>query len=361
MVEMVMLTCALSCYGIFDQELERFGQLMSTGKNQDKLCKIYLHLYQAIRADEFSKELAEKMMPQLRKQQDLGKKIWGNKENPQFSFEFHILQDQMQSSAKTLENLTNSGKDLYLDVFRRFKSFPFFQNIANWFYPFSALHKEAQRILKGKQASFVQYFVENSPFCDSDKWSMFFLLQSSHANVILPEGFEKSAMPMSKVTWDSVCYDYIHDLYRFYFCSAHSIGCPNPFKLHVDPFTFPTLFKGLDDTHKLVMAEILMNNGGHQSAIEIINAQPVIDFKCHKMLAHCYQHQKDLGQAALHYECCLVEKDDIKIKKRLVSCYEKSAATKQKAVDLLLNLAEQDNKNELKYLFRCATCLMELN
>ena len=78
------------------------------------------------------------------------------------------ITDKMQE----LSRMQAEGSDVFLSSFARLKSFPFFNDVANWFVPFTPRHSSIFRVFAGNSGSMLLSMVDRTgAFCDSDKFS----------------------------------------------------------------------------------------------------------------------------------------------------------------------------------------------
>ncbi len=357
MVAMVLLCFILTRYGIFSKELADFGNIIKKSGYQDKLVHVYHSLYESKNTTKLTQQLNEKLMPQLRKEQEMGKKFMENITNSGSSSESHELNKKMEQSALIMDKLSKSGKDIYFGTFCHFKSFDFFKTVAHWFYPFNKLHSATKDTFI-KKKGYLDAFMEVCPFCESDKWSVFFIFQQAEAKLVVPEGMELRQPSSVKKEWKTYCNYYIQDLYRFYHLCIFRFEFYNPFKAVMDPTNYPILLESLDNAHQMEIAKILMNHNESCSAVNIIEKLPHDSKDDMATLAYGYMQLEEYAKAITLYQKCIVADNDTKTKKHLATCYKKHGKW-QKAAELFEEISSQDTKNEIKYLMQSAQCLIQ--
>lgn len=355
-VAMVVLCFTLNRYGIFSKEFSDFGKTIQLEENQEKLCSILRCFYESKNTIKLTQQLNERLMPELRKQQDINKKLMFDI-SIDVNEESHKLHKEMEKSAVIMDKLSKSGKDIYFGTFCHFKSFEFFRTVANWFYPFCSLHSATKDTFE-KKKGLLDAFMEICPFCDSDKWSVFLIFQKSDAKFVVPEGVELRQPGHIKKDWKTYCNYYIQDLYRFYQLSTFRFEFNNPFKSQMDPTQYPFFMGSLDNEHKMKIAKMLINHDEAQSAVDIIEHLPHNKKEDLATLAYGYMQLEQYAKAVTLYQKCDIEDNDIKNKKYLATCYKKLGKW-QKAAILLEELASQDSKLELKHLMHSAQCLIQ--
>lgn len=94
--------------------------------------------------------------------------------------------EKMEESFQKMINMQKAGSDIYFGGFSQMKRFSFFNNTANWFYPFYLEHPEISSVTDSlKSTPLLAAVLSNGPFCDSDKYS-FTLAVSSVINRLPP-------------------------------------------------------------------------------------------------------------------------------------------------------------------------------
>lgn len=87
--------------------------------------------------------------------------------------------EKMEESFQKMMNMQKAGSDIYFGGFSQMKRFPFFYNVANWFYPFYIEHPEVSRTAGNlKDTPLLTNILNNGPFCDSDKYSFTLAISS---------------------------------------------------------------------------------------------------------------------------------------------------------------------------------------
>lgn len=87
--------------------------------------------------------------------------------------------EKVEESFRKMIDMQKAGSDIYFGGFSQMKRFPFFYNIANWFYPFYLEHPGISDVVgKLKDTPLLSAVLKNGPFCDSDKYSFTLALSS---------------------------------------------------------------------------------------------------------------------------------------------------------------------------------------
>lgn len=148
--------------------------------------------------------------------------------------------EEMERKYRKMMDMQKQGSDIYFGGFSRMKTFPFFNDLCNWFAPFNAAHPAlgaARERLAG--STFLNNLMENGPFCDSDKYS--FALAIAQIMDRMPDNVKEMlnsdatlGPTMSKEEQENpayICRSYLQSLYRFFRLYRSKRDFLNPFIL----------------------------------------------------------------------------------------------------------------------------------
>lgn len=148
--------------------------------------------------------------------------------------------EEMERKYRKMMDMQKQGSDIYFGGFSKMKTFPFFNDLCNWFAPFNAAHPAlgaAREKLAG--STFLNNLMENGPFCDSDKYS--FALAIAQIMDRMPDNVKE--MLNSDATFGPtvskdeqedpayICRSYLQSLYRFFRLYRSKRDFLNPFIL----------------------------------------------------------------------------------------------------------------------------------
>lgn len=148
--------------------------------------------------------------------------------------------EEMERKYRKMMDMQKQGSDIYFGGFSKMKTFPFFNDLCNWFAPFNAAHPAlgaARERLAG--STFLNNLMENGPFCDSDKYS--FALAIAQIMDRMPDNIKE--MLNSDATFGPtvskdeqedpayICRSYLQSLYRFFRLYRSKRDFLNPFIL----------------------------------------------------------------------------------------------------------------------------------
>lgn len=148
--------------------------------------------------------------------------------------------EEMERKYRKMMDMQKQGSDIYFGGFSKMKTFPFFNDLCNWFAPFNAAHPAlgaARERLAG--SPFLNNLMENGPFCDSDKYS--FALAIAQIMDRMPDNVKEMlnsdatfGPTVSKEEQDDpayICRSYLQSLYRFFRLYRSKRDFLNPFIL----------------------------------------------------------------------------------------------------------------------------------
>ena len=210
-----------------------------------------------------------------------------NGENPEW-----MNDEKMNKKMHEMAEMQLDGADIYYSSFANLKGYAFFNQMPHWFYPFSThyLHNtQLLNVLNGSAGKILRLLLNNSPFCNSDKYSLCYTFQSlgnlggaaieEQISRQIPDGMSIDELAEEnekrQYTKSAISRYYIFDLYRFYYSYPYRLQFTNPFSLlkenPITPLSNPWLRKLLaNDKESLAQyADFLMRKEFYQTALEI--------------------------------------------------------------------------------------------
>lgn len=204
-----------------------------------RLMNAIIQFIQARETEKITKKLTEEILPEMMKLSPvIGRKInmdeWlGETEFDDKNPEWQKILDETGLTDKMQEfsELQMEGADVFHSTFSNLKSFPFFNEMSNWFLPFDTQHSHIQKLFsdENERTSLVQTMAESPFICNSDKYSFCFsmmMMPEQYRKMMISQlGAEGEEMknlqkeeqmlqPHQKET--NLSKQYIQDLYRFF-------------------------------------------------------------------------------------------------------------------------------------------------
>jgi len=319
----------------FEKSILQFIRSKETEKIQRKL------------QDEIIPEMI-KLSPNLRNKLSieslLGEGLSEDK-NPEWK---EIMKDApgLMGKMEELTEMQLEGADVFLSSFSMLKNYPFFSELANWFFPFTPDHPEIKRnpLNKemGEDLSFTQLIMKSPMLCNSDKYSFFFSILNippdykkmvSDSLKAESEQFDEIAkdesfLAHSKMA-EKIISQYVRDLYRF-------------FKIHPQHEGFEDIFAWKFDFHnKFAFSKLLRE-----------------DLKIQRSIAEFNFAKNYFIEAADIFELLLQSDENAEMLQKLAFCYQKMGNYK-KALYFYLK-ADLFDQNKLWNLKKIALCYRNL-
>lgn len=198
-----------------------------------------------LNADKDNQVIQKDIIPELLKNQDLNITRFGITEkeddpmedilNPNSSDE---RMEKLESTMRRMEKMQKEGSDIYFGGFSQMKRFTFFNDMANWFWPFFIEHPGIQDSLaKIGKGEFIKNMINSGPFCESDKYSFILTMKTvferlpENMREMMQSGYELGSMvpDADRSSGAYIRRMYLQDLYRFFRLSIHNTILKSPF------------------------------------------------------------------------------------------------------------------------------------
>ena len=194
---------------------------------------------QSHETEKITKKLTEEIIPEMMKLSPMiGKKIkldeWMgesgfDEKNPEWQ---KILDETgLTDKLKEFTELQLEGADVFHSTFSNLKSYPFFQEMSNWFMPFTPQHSSIQQLFTNRSEgiSLVESLSGSSLICNSDKYSFclsMMMMPENYRKMMISQlgaesdelknlqAEEEALKPYQKE--ETIIKQYIQDLYRFF-------------------------------------------------------------------------------------------------------------------------------------------------
>ncbi|MEG0648096.1 MAG: tetratricopeptide repeat protein, partial [Bacteroides sp.] len=267
-------------------------------------------------------------------------------------------------------------------TFSALKSFPFFREIQNWFYPFDKKHSSIIKQSKEQndQNDLLDTIIQSGLFCNNDKYSLFFIMQSfpkAQRDMVFSQLTEQQAEAFSdQAKWEelrkfndrptTVSNQYLHDLYRFYKLNQRRMEFTDIFKEKIALYQVPLLKGMLYHPDFLIhLAHYHLSKEHWNEAVELY--QQVLTMKeCPEATDEFYQRMgyalQKLGRRqeaiAAYLKADTIKPDNVWTNRHLATCYRLTGHFTEALIYYRrVELTTPDNKNIVFYM---AHCLAEL-
>lgn len=308
-----------------------------------------IQLIQSRETEKITKKLTEEILPEMMKLSPIiGKKIkmdeWMSEtgmddKNPEWQ---KILDDAgITDKIEEFSNLQLEGADVFHSTFSNLKSYPFFNEMSNWFLPFSLEQSQLQSfIAENVENKGIIKSITNATFiCNSDKYSFCFSI------MMMPDEYRKmmgsqlgaeseelknmrdeefSINPYQEE--EAVCKQYVQDLYRFFKVYPRK----NDF---TDIFTFPLNFHTIEaissiislpkNLEKIALYYFEKNHLSEAlSAYEMLSELDAANSEVWQKIGYCKQQLGNIDEAVEAYlRSDLIESNNTWVLRRIAQCY----------------------------------------
>lgn len=257
--------------------------------------------------DKITKKMQEEILPEMMKispairdkmENEIPLKTdeW-DEENPEWQ---EILQQSgIADKLQELTELQLEGGDVYMSTFSLLKSFPFFNEISNWFLPFDPEMLVINELFRENDKSLISAFLSNSVICNSDKYSfcLSILQMPENQRQMIGRTFKAEAGQLEEITKDETLLkpdvaarnsarQYIQDLFRFFRLHPQHADFQDMFNLslQIHETGFFELLSA-DNDLKNQVAEYYFTKGHYSQAITLFSSL----IKTNEPLASNYQ------------------------------------------------------------------------
>jgi tetratricopeptide (TPR) repeat protein len=293
-----------------------------------------------------------------------------NEMNPEWMEQFSNT--KIGKKLEEFNRLQEEGSDVMHSSFVHLKSFPFFDEINNWFMPFisdsiSFLH--ADSISKP-----LDLFKQVGLICNSDLYSLYFgmkLMPEESRNVMLSQmesqltevNKQKKAELTTKYdTGEYLAGRYIQDLYRFFKLFSRRSEFFDFFEQRLDFYNIPFLKPYISTELLLDLAELYLRKNYYRDALELYEQMKESNRDndmYYQKTGYCKQMSGDFEGALDDYcRAELLHAGSKWLIRRIAQCY-RSLRMPGKAIEYFLNYEKLDPDN-ISNLINLGSCYLEI-
>ena len=283
---------------------------------------------------------------------------------------------------REMNELQMEGADVNMSTFSALKSFPFFREIQNWFYPFDKKHSSIIKQSKEQndQNDVLDTIIQSGLFCNNDKYSLFFIMQSfpkAQRDMVFSQLTEQQAEAFSdQAKWEelrkfndrptTVSNQYLHDLYRFYKLNQRRMEFTDIFKEKIALYQVPLLKGMLYHPDFLIhLAHYHLSKEHWNEAVELyqqvltMKERPEATDEFYQRMGYALQKQGRRQEAiAAYLKADTIKPDNVWTNRHLATCYRLTGHFTEALIYYRrVELTAPDNKNIVFYM---AHCLAEL-
>ena len=278
------------------------------------------------------------------------------------------LNDKLQEFSE----LQMSGVDVMHSSFSHLKNYPFFNDISNWFLPFSTDNSIFESF---ELNELIELICKSSMLCNSDKYSFCLSVmqmpesvrkmmtgQLSTESSAIKE-IEETELPDPEKKTKNIANQYIRDLYRFYKLHSRRQDFQDIFEDQTEFYKVKNIFDLISDTNNLqIIGECYFGKDHYKEAIDIfdylLKMQPDNGVFFQKR-AYCVQMTGKLEDALNDYLIAeSLNPSNTWIIKKIASCYR--ILKKPEEALIYYKKAEQQNPDNLSIQLNIGHCYLEL-
>ncbi len=301
-----------------DSLLDRIAALRDTTAFSTDVRNVYIELRRSLDTDRLTNKLRNEVIPQIMKlRPDIAKKINQSEgldlgsleENPEWAemWEKSGVGDKLRE----ISELHEQGADVMMGAFSRLKSYPFFNDVVNWFRAFDADNSHLSHLADTRDL--IDLLDMGQGLCDSDKYSLALSLATlpeaqkrlmasqlaAQADQIARVKLASLTIPADDRRRDAA--EYVHDLYRFFKLYRRKGDFDDPFSGDFDLCDIEALRPDVDHVETLMLLVNLGLKGQHwNSTLKLLarlHALQPNSVQTLQQIGYCYQQLDNYTKA----------------------------------------------------------------
>lgn len=359
--------------------VRRFDSLRENSRWASDVRMALLQFIRARDTERIGRKLTDEVIPEMMKLRPELEKLGrmpvdpeSIEENPEWA---ELLDKSgMADKLKELQEIQEEGGDVMMVTFSKLKTFPFFNDISNWFLPFHSSHSA----VGGSGDASVRMLgeiIEGAPlFCNSDKYSVVLSLaqvpeaqKQMMASQLRSHSAQMAAMSFGDMDStqkgrERLAGKYVQDLYRFFRLFRRKGEFSDPFATTLNLVTVPLLSDVFSDVDTLMLVgEFYFKHKHYADAFDIFTRlceEVPPTAQIFQKMGYCMQMLGAVDEALKYYEQSeLLNSESRWTVRRLAACYRQLHNWK-KAIEYYSRLAA-DNPDDASVALNLAHCLME--
>lgn len=324
-------------------------------------------IIESLSTHEVDRKMREEIIPAMLKSHNFNPEKFGidsleeiSESNPEWK--------NFEQQVGKLAELEAAGADIYYSTFSTLKRYPFFNNAANWLYPFEENHPGIpKQIRKTGMKGIANALLKSDVLCDSDKYSFCMLttqMTDVQVNMIisqLPEmgGYDTAIAQTS----ESTCRNYLRNLFRFFYLYSGKSKPANPFETDMSLLDCNELAEAFKDKTEInKISAYAIKKGKYDMAISFLllsETKGFADSEVYQELGFCYQKKKSYFDAIAAYEKANALSGDSKWTLQHLAQTNRIVGNYKDALNYY-RLLETAKGEDAKIAFRCGECLVHL-
>ncbi len=357
----------------------RFDALVELPGWADDVKMVQLQFIRARETERISRKLTDEVIPQMMKLKPEIDKLKNqpmDAESIEMNPEWEELLEKsgVADRLKELQEIQEDGGDVLMGTFSKLKTFPFFNDISNWFLPFHSSHSLMTGTFDASTRMLFEMIVSAPMFCNSDKFSVILSLGQvpesqrrlmtdqlkAHSDQIAQ--INLAELNIEKKGREMIANKFVQDLYRFFKLFRRKGEFKDPFNTSLNLVAHPLLQGVFDEAETLqLVGEFYFKRKYYADSFDIFNK---LSYKMppsaelFQKMGYCRQATGALEDAVRYYEQSeLLNADSRWTMRRLASCY-RALRQWDKALPYYRKLAEF-KPDDANLALNIGYCLME--
>lgn len=306
---------------------------------------VFLELIRTKDTERITKKMRDEVIPQVLKlRPDISKKfnaseginIGDLEENPEW--QEMLDKSGVTDKLKELSELQEEGADVFMGAFSQLKSYPFFNDVVNWFRIFSPAHSSLSGGKDGDNGKILDMVALSPMLCDSDKYSfalsvgslpysqrraMMSQLDANSGQLAEMRLATEATMPRERRMAVKM---FIQDIYRFFKLFRRKGEFPDPFSSDLNLTAVGYINDVISDAETLgLVAEFYFKRHYWREALEVfaaLSGQVPPSAQLFQKLGYCKQKLGDTAAALEYYEQAeLLNAENHWTLRRLAACH----------------------------------------
>lgn len=344
----------------------------------DDLHTIIKQIILSLDTEEIDKKMRDEIIPSIMSSSYFKKSVEDiieikaddfTEKNPQWK--------NLKENIQELDNLRIEGADTNMSTFSQLKKYPFFNEPAHWFYPYSTDTPEIYELMNKADSdykSILESVMEFPDMCNSDRYSLCLTLKTMSQFPMegLKEGLsaqynmikgQQAALGNNKFTKETISRHFIQDFYRFCKLWSNKNDRKDIFTDKLTVWKTETVYKFLEENGKLKsIADYLFSKDYITDSLEIykstVETNP-LDVESFQKIGYAYIKNNDYNSAVKALNTAnMLDPDNEWTLQNLAICYKK---TNQADIALkYLKEAEALNPDNIKICNQIGITLIQL-
>ncbi len=356
----------------------------------EDLARVYRQMLLSQETEKINKKMQEEIIPEMLKNaesiRDMKFGIEEQEEekddsNPDWS---SLENTKLGEHIREMGELQLEGADVYMSSFAALKTYPFFQDINNWFLPFDKQHSSViKEMRKEHQGDILSIILQSPYFCNSDKYSMAFTIlriPQMQRDIMLGQLSEQQKEELAEQTKadnikaynqqpDLLSNQYLHDLYRFFKLSARRHEFRDVFKEKIELHRIDALkdiLANIDSLEPIANFYLQKEHWAEASElfaeiVEMTQKAGTPRSELYQKLGYVLQKQKRYSEAIKAYiDADMLTPDNLWTNSHLATCYRMNREY-EKALEFYrkVEAATPDSHSVLFYIGNCLAQLRQ--